>query len=107
MLPRYESSHSSALTVNGILRSHDINFQGHTIKTIIYNEVDVLKWRGQPPRVELVSVLRHDVNAHARERMLILDILMRVYDETARFLLKVSFHLNRAETRLTPQVFFV
>ena len=59
MLPRYESSHSSALTVNGILRSHDINFQGHTIKTIIYNEVDVLKWRGQPPRVELVSADVH------------------------------------------------
>ena len=59
-----------------LVRTH----QGHTIKTIVYSEVDVLKWRGQPPKVELV------------------------YDETMRFLLKVSFHLNRAETRLTPQV---
>lgn len=54
--------------------------QGHTIKTIVYSEVDVLKWRGQPPKVELV------------------------YDETMRFLLKVAFHLNRSETRVTPQV---
>ncbi len=31
--------------------------QGHTIKTIVYSEVDVLKWRGLPPRVELVSFI--------------------------------------------------
>ena len=63
------------------IESEDVEREsGHTIKTIVYNEIDVLKWRGQPPRVEMV------------------------YDETARFLLKVAFFLNRSETRLTPQV---
>jgi len=52
---------------------------GLTVKTIVYQDSDVLKWRGPPPKVEL----------H--------------FDETIQFLLKVAFHLNRAETRITAE----
>jgi hypothetical protein len=41
--------------------------------------VDTLKWRGDPPRVEIL------------------------YDSSINYLLKVAFHLNRTNTRLTAE----
>jgi len=52
---------------------------GNLVKKVIYAETDMLKWRGQPPRIELQ------------------------YDQQTSFLLRASFFLNRSETRLTSQ----
>ncbi len=48
-------------------------------RQVVYSETDMLKWRGQPPRIELQ------------------------YDQQTSFLLRATFLLRREETRLTSQ----
>jgi hypothetical protein len=54
-------------------------YSTYTAWQLIYNETDTLKWRGDPPRVEIL------------------------YDSSINYLLKVAFHLNRGNTRLTTE----
>jgi len=56
--------------------------ESSTFKKLVYNEMDTLKWRGDPPKVEIL------------------------YDSGISYLLRVAFHLNRSGTRLTPEAVY-